>query len=853
MARDTTQAVLPGVTVEAASPALIEKVRVAVTDGQGRFNITNLPPGTYSVTFTLPGFATFKREGVEISAGFTATANSDMKVGGLEETVTVTGASPVVDIQNVRTQDVNRMDVVEALPTGARDLTAFAGLTLGVVNSTQGRNDVGGSMAETNTSLSIHGSRGDDSKMNYAGMNTNSLHGKGGGQMRIWKFNTIGVQETTVDTGGAGATTETGGANLNMIPREGGNLFSMHSVLAYSNNDFASGKVPQELIDRGSAEDQSSLKQVSDYGVGFGGAFVRDKLWYYGSVRFWGGHTYGTNTFFNGSPDWWRFEPDLNRRAFTDNWARDVGGRFTFQLNDKNKFSGGIIGQRACACPLAIGLGSQASPEADVYYHYSNPSGHGMPMFLYQADWNYAASNKLLVQAGGSFLIQAVTQGNDLEQRVSILERTTSKRWGALSGGHDDDGPRATNNYNQRLSVSYITGSHQIQAGMELQQGNFENLAGGVRRSFLNGTRMPQWDAVNYNFVGGRPESVTQFSSPISATAIVRRQALFAQDQWTIDRLTLNYGIRFDHFHGWAAALDLPAGPFAPARSFPELKNIPNFKDISPRIGVAYDLFGNGKTAIKGSFGRYLESLGGEDTVNLAPSNALVTSTSRGWNDANRDYVPDCDLTNFAANGECAAIDNPLFGTARPQTTWAANQGWGVREANYQIGVVLQHELIEGVGLQVGYHRTWWTNQNALVDRSRTPADYQAGCITAPTDPDLGDVSGQRVCGIYDVNLDALRRPSQIERVLAKDVNTSGIEPTDIFNGLDLGLNARFSNGAMITGGLTLGRQDFNFCWLNDLPHVSETGFNAAPGALPRTDEFCRVTGTLWDGTGSQV
>src|ERR1700704_2099811 len=113
--RDTSGAVMPGVTVEASSPALIEKVRIAVTDNQGRFNVVDLRPGTYTVTFTLPGFSTFKRDGIELSAGFTATANAEMKVGGLAETVTVTGASPVVDIQNVRTQKVMKSDVLEAL------------------------------------------------------------------------------------------------------------------------------------------------------------------------------------------------------------------------------------------------------------------------------------------------------------------------------------------------------------------------------------------------------------------------------------------------------------------------------------------------------------------------------------------------------------------------------------------------------------------------------------------------------------------------------------------------------------------------------------------------------------------
>src|SRR5437016_3641912 len=142
--RDASGCVLPGVTVEAASPALIEKVRLAVTDDQGRYNIVDLRPGTYSVTFTLPGFATFKRDGIELSAGFTATANADMKVGGLEETVTVTGASPVVDIQNVRTQQVLKANVLQSLPAGQWDSTQLASLTLGANLSGAGRNDVGG-------------------------------------------------------------------------------------------------------------------------------------------------------------------------------------------------------------------------------------------------------------------------------------------------------------------------------------------------------------------------------------------------------------------------------------------------------------------------------------------------------------------------------------------------------------------------------------------------------------------------------------------------------------------------------------------------------------------------------------
>ena len=353
---------------------------------------------------------------------------------------------------------------------------------------------------------------------------------------------------------------------------------------------------------------------------------------------------------------------------------------------------------------------------------------------------------------------------------------------------------------------------------------------------------------------------MVQFADPLEANGIVRTQAFFVQDQWTIDQWTLNLGLRYDHFNGKAASLDLPAGPFIAARTFDDVSNLPNFHDISPRLGLAYDVFGDGRTAIKFSFGSYVQGQGGLRTSQLSPSLAVVNSTTRGWNDANGNFLPDCDLTNFGANGECAGISNPNFGTETRLTNWDASsrEGWGVREANYQIGLVLQHELMDGVGLEVGYHRTWWRNKNALIDVSRTAADFASGCINAPTDPELGDVSGQQVCGIYDANLDALLRPQEIHQVLVSDINTSGIDPKDIFNGLDIGLNARFDNGAILMGGLTLGRQDFSFCWLNDLPQATSFGFNSAPhggrnGQLPRTDGFCEVQGSLWDGTGSQI
>src|SRR5262249_34615643 len=255
--KDATGGVLPGVSVEAASPALIEKVRAVTTDSAGNYKIVDLRPGPYTVTFTLPAFSTVKREGIELTSGFVANVNGDLKVGSVEETVTVTGVTPVVDVQSARTQSVMRAETLEALPAGMKDLTALTTLTLGATTSTL-RNDVGGSQGELSTGISIHGSRGDDSRTNYDGMSTNVCYGGGGGQQRIYKFNTVGVVETTVDTAAASADTETGGANINMVPKDGGNRLSLLGLANYTTQNWSDSQLPNELVARQLATDPTT-------------------------------------------------------------------------------------------------------------------------------------------------------------------------------------------------------------------------------------------------------------------------------------------------------------------------------------------------------------------------------------------------------------------------------------------------------------------------------------------------------------------------------------------------------------------------------------------------------------------
>jgi hypothetical protein len=217
--KDTSGAVLPGVTVEVASDVLIEKVRSAVSDGEGVYRIIDLRPGTYSVTFTLPGFQTFRRDGVLLPSEFTMTINGEMRVGSLEETITVSGDAPVVDVTSaVHTQVMNR-EAMDAIPTG-RTIQGLGQLVVGVSLNLP---DTGGARAMQQTYMSTHGMPAASNTVLVDGMIVNGLQGDGAIQSY---FNDAMNQEVSYQTAGISAETSAGGVRLNMIPREGGNNFS---------------------------------------------------------------------------------------------------------------------------------------------------------------------------------------------------------------------------------------------------------------------------------------------------------------------------------------------------------------------------------------------------------------------------------------------------------------------------------------------------------------------------------------------------------------------------------------------------------------------------------------------------
>jgi hypothetical protein len=805
--KDTTGAVLPGVTVEASSPALIEKTRTVTTDGEGQYKIIDLRPGTYLITFSLTGFNSVRRENVELVGSAIVIINADLRVGDVAETVTVSGQTPIVDTQSVLSQKVLTRELLDALPS-SRTFTSLAAILPGATSmggSQVGGGDVGGSSGDTYVALSVHGGRSGDQHIYLDGMRTNNTHGGGGGSGYSIYMNPGSVAEVNLDIGNLGAESEAGGIKINIIPKEGGNIFSGWIFGNATGQDLQSNNLTDELRARG-LKSVSGVKKIYDFNFSFGGPLVKDKLWFHTAHRWWGNQNYVAGVYFNATPTAFRYTPDLSRPAIEEKYQRSNNLRFTWQISRRNKLTVYYDNQYQCLCFQGVagagaGTGTGAStisPEATQRHSYH-------PDYNIQAKWSAPLTNKLLLEAGSAMV--AFGSGVTAQPGVccslnSITELSTNfiYRSPVTYAGTTNHSPNFLSHmYNQRFSLAYITGSHAIKSGVLITSG-------------LNRTPIFTNGDMTFQFLNGAPRSLTQWATPIVRDNFLNAEVgIFAQDQWTVRRLTINYGARFNYLNAKAMAKNVPAGTFVPARSYPEIKNLPNWHDTVPRFGAAYDLFGNGKTALKFSIGKYLIA----ETVTTAiannPQTRIAQNASRAWTDANTNFVPDCDLFNVAANGECGALSDVNFGKGLiTGTSYDPDllTGSGNRAYNWETTAGVQHELRPGVALSVSYYHRWygnfWVNTNRLV---ASPGDFDPYCITAPSDSRLPGGGGNQICGFYDIKP---AKFGQVQNFVTAADNFGDIE--DTYDGVDVLVNTRFGRGGLLQGGFNAGREIFDTC-----------------------------------------
>jgi len=784
--RDASGAVLPGVTVEAASPALIEKVRTAVTDGTGQYAIENLRPGIYTVTFTLPGFATVQREGVELAGSFTARINADLRVGGIEETITVTGETPVVDVQSTRQQRVMDREVLDVLPNSG--LRTALGVLIPSVDFR--RQDVGGAGVRAVTgNMTAHGARSEDAGTTLQGLSIASW-GTGAATSTLF-MNPMGLQEITIDTGSNNAELHAGGVRTNYTLREGGNAFHGVFFAAYAPGELQSDNLTDDLIARG-LRTPNSIKANWDINPAFGGPILRDRVWFFAAARYNVTADYVAGLYWNrnaNDPNAWTYEPDTSRRVWNEQKQPDTQVRLSWQASPKNKLGFSWYDTTYCFCPTDASLTRAWEAGARADYPLQR---------LVAGDWTLPATNRVLIEANGLVYKSESNRSpwDELNRAIiPVQEQSTGMRYRA-----DDQYRKLYQSvYTFRGALSYVTGAHAFKVGAT-------NKSGGSH--FVDYDLVP----VSYRLRNGVPNRITQRALGEWKADVDFDLGVYAQDRWTINKLTLNYGLRYDYFHNSYPEQHIGPTTLAPSRNitFPAQDGW-SLHDLSPRLGAVYDLTGTGTTALKVSLNRFNIAMGPDVSfIRLAnPSRNLVTSSTRSWTDANRNYVPDCDLRNVARNGECGALSNENFGTVVTNLTYdeAMLTGWGKRNFNWEFSAGVQRQLLPRVSAEFAYFRRWYGNFVMTDDLAVGPEDYDRFVITAPFDPRLPGGGGYEVEN-YDIKPEKFGVAAQPYVTLSRKYG----KQRDYWQGVDLTLNARPATGILFQGGLSTGRRVEDNC-----------------------------------------
>jgi hypothetical protein len=785
--KDASGALLPGVTIEAASPALIEKVRTTVTDGTGQYAIENLRPGQYTVTFTLPGFASVKREGVELSGTFTARINADMRVGGIEETITVTGETPVVDVQSTRQQRVLDREILDTLPnSGLR-----TGLGVLIPSVDFRRQDVGGAGVRAVTgNMVAHGARSEDAGTTLNGL-TMATFGTGAATATIF-MNPMGIQEITIDTGSNNAELHAGGVRTNYTLREGGNVF--HGVVfgAYAPGKWQTDNLTDELRGRGLAA-PNKIKANWDINPAFGGPILRDKIWFFAAARYNVTADYVAGLYWNrntNNPNAWTYEPDTSRRVWNEQKQPDSQVRMSWQASPRNKLGFTYYNTSYCFCPTdaSLTLSWEAGQRADYPFQR-----------LVAGDWTLPVTSRMLIEANGQIYKSQSNRspwGGMAAGMIPVQEQSTGMRYRAADQYRVQD----QSVYTFRGAFSYVTGAHAFKVG-------------GSNRIGDLGQREFDLSPVSYRLRNGVPNRITERALGVWRANVDADLGLYAQDRWTRSNLTLNYGLRYDYFSSSYPDQHIGPATLAPTRNitFPAQPGLGALHDVSPRVGAVYDLGGRGKTALKASVNRYVLAMGPDVTfIQLAnPSRNLVTSATRTWNDANRNFIPECDLLNVRANGECGALSNENFGTVVTNLSYDKDTltGWGKRNFNWEISTGVQQELLPRVSADITYFRRWYGNFVLVDDLAVGPQDFDRFTITAPKDARLPGGGGYQVVG-YDIKPAKFGVAAQPYVTLSHKYG----KQRDYWDGGDVTINARPRPGVFFQGGVSTGRRVEDNC-----------------------------------------
>ena len=779
--QDETGGFLPGVIAEARSPAMIEQVRTVTTDFAGNYRVTNLPPGTYSVTFILAGFNTSVHEGVVLQGAFVASLDAQMLVGTLQETVTVTAATSAVDVTSVKQQTVMPADKIHVLP-GFSNLLSGNAYVPGVVNAA----------AYCNMNGVLHGSDNADSQPFLDGIKSGKGLGgrsdfngginQGTSEAAIQQGTSeAAIQELVYDTSSTGAEYAQSGVRSNLIPKSGGNTFAGEFYATGTRGAFYSDNLNDEL--RAQGFEFAPVAWNYNLNPAFGGPIVEDKLWFFATGNYGQNKTYHLGYFFSENDPTTPEGIGEDRRVFQDGSSGQIQTRITHQMTPRNKMTHYFVTHRHFYNRVVPG-GQPVTIQSEALLW-----GDNNPAYLYTGRWTAPLTNRLLFELAGSFerMTQHIGPDGAVENSAPFRDLARGVDSGKSFITLVDEG------YRRELqgSVSYVTGSHNFKAGLV----------------YRNNVRYFSWPATGDIFqawtLNGNPYAMLiqanpSFPSPLQMNCDC---GMFVQDAWTRDRLTLNLGLRYDYFRNSVPAGTRPAGFFSPAFEFDGIDNIPKWTDWSPRAGVAFDLFGDGTTALKASVGRYVahEAVGVTDT--FSPIGPFGGIDFRLWSDLNGDGTM-LDADGTPQLNEIAASFNPNYGLpGELANRWDPNTERG---KNWEYSAGIERQLSDGWSMSGMWHRRRFYDFRRVDNQFLSASDYVPVSFTAPTDPRLPNGGGEQVT-VYGLAPGFNFQTGDLLHTQAPDNYRT-------WNGFEVIVDGELPRGGFMTASWTAGETVNHFC-----------------------------------------
>lgn len=749
---DSESQPIGGVTVTLTSPALIEGTLTAETTGDGYYRFTNLPPGDYKIEFGIAGFSTLVREGIRVQVGATLTINAALQLAPVEETILLTGETPLVATKEATISTNFNQEQLENIPS-ARDVWALMEITPGVITD---KFSVGGIESGLQSLFSARGGSWTQNQFSLNGINVTDPSAIGASDF-YFDFDTF--EEVQVSTGAHSAEVDVPGVYINVVTKSGGNEWHGGAKFLYENDALQGSNLNDALADQFNLPaDQrdkfQTLDYLSDVAFQIGGPLLKDKLWVFGSYRDHRIH---------------RFVPFYPVAEGTD--IKYVLTKGTYQLNQDNKVSG-LWARNYYLKPdrgaVDFGGGNVTTESTWIEDDVSD---------VYQATYTSVLSQNTFVDARVSYvdLYFPLKLKNTNESHLDlgtglfsesayngyILERRRLQINGSLSYYKDN----------------FLGGKHDFKVGVDVQG------------SFVDNTVQSNNDLTYFDF-NGAPLIVLQKNTPVFTKNRVNMYSFFAQDAYSLDNLTLNLGLRWDITRAYNPEQTSPGGRFSDPRTVPKSRNILDWSDIAPRLNAIYDVSGDGTFAIKGNYSRYFHQVpvAWPDFENFAGYGGQGFL----WNDPNGDGV--------FQEGEEGALIFRFGGPFGP-----GEEGVNFVDENFKRPITDEFTL----GMDKELANNWLVSLDLIYRKEKNlqedvnvgvPFDtYIPVTITDPGPdgvPGTGDDGGQIT--VFNQN------PATFGQDIFVYTNPDGLESD--YKGVEIQVTKRLSNRWQMLTGLTFGR-----------------------------------------------